>query len=209
MAFLFGGARPTGADAIRDFQREVKSSIRGTDREVGKLNVAERTLLRDLKRCGADSNVELARVKARELIRMRAQRSRLFTLKSNMSGLAQRLGELHGSARTTETLARTTRMLQSLNGRMDTAAVTQMLAQFQRHSDLMGNRQEIIEETLESAFETDGEAAATDDALLAVFREAGVDASLSLGRLSAATGGRAAAGPLPEEDLEARLQRLR
>ena len=92
MAFLFGGGRPSGVDALRDFQRQVLSSGRSTDREVAKLNVTERTILRDLRKCGAENNLELARVKAREMIRLRAHRARLFTLKSNMTGLAAQLG---------------------------------------------------------------------------------------------------------------------
>ena len=207
MSFLFGGARPSGVDSVRDLQRQVTSSVRGTDREIAKQNAAERAIMRDLKRCGTESNVEAARAKARELIRLRAHRSRLVTLKSNMTGLAQRLGELHSTARTTETLAKTTRMLKSLNGRLDTQGVTQLLAQFQHNSDLMSNRQEMIDDTLESAFEVEGEAAATEDAMLAVFQEAGMDTSLFLKGLGVSSAGKDAA--VPEADLQSRLQRLR
>ena len=57
-------------------------------------------------------------------------------------------------------------------------------------------------------FETDGEAAATDEALLAVFQEAGVDAALSLARTGPAVSP-AAKAACDEEDMQARLQRLR
>lgn len=58
-------------------------------------------------------------------------------------------------------------------------------------------------------FETDGEAAATDEALLAVFQEAGVDAALSLARTGQAARTGAAQPACDEEDMQARLQRLR
>lgn len=58
---------------------------------------------------------------------------------------------MHSSAKVTETIARTTRMLQSLNSRMDAAAVTQMLAEFERQNDLLGNKQEVINDTLDGA----------------------------------------------------------
>ena len=81
-----------------------------------------------------------------------------------------------------------------------------MLREFQNQTALMGNKQEVLDETLETAFETDGETNATDEALTAVFVEAGLDTSLGLARLGVA--GKADQTP-PEDDMEARLQRLR
>ena len=207
MAFLFGGGRQSDVDSVRAFQRQVASSARGTEREIAKLTGTERQLLRELKRCGTEGNLELAKVKAQELIRMRAHRSRLYTVRANFAGLAQQIGQLGSSQRTMETVARTTRFLQSLNGRTDAAGVHRMLVEFQRQNDLMGDKRETLDETLDAAFEAEGEAGATEDAVAAVFLEAGVEASMRLGR--AGVGACLPSPPVDTAELEDRLERLR
>ena len=107
-------------------------------------------------------------------------------------------------------MGKTTRLLGALNRTMDPRAVHRMLMEFERHSTAMADGQEILHETLDSMFETDNEAAATDDAMAQVFQELGLDLQ---GRLAPLSGpsrvAPAPAAPPSEEDLEARLNRLR
>jgi division protein CdvB (Snf7/Vps24/ESCRT-III family) len=202
MAFLFGGARPTNKESLKDYQRKVASSARGMEREIARLDNQESRMQHELSRYARDTKIELATSKAKEMVRLRAHRARLYTMKEHMIGLAQQLQTVQSSSKMQETIAATVKMLQGLNARFDAPNVARMLSEFEKQNALITSKQEIVEDTLDSAFEADNESDATSEAVLSVLQEAGLDLRSKL----APSGN----GFLDDtEDLDARLQRLR
>lgn len=208
MAFLFGGSRPSGKDSLRDYQRQIASNARGMDREVARLDLQEKSLQRDLAKCAAENKIDTATIKAREMVRLRAHRTRVQSMKGHMTGLAQQLQTVQSTTKIQETIATTARMLQGLNARFDAGSVARMLAEFEKQNILMANKQEVVEDTLDCTFEVDGEQEATNEAVLTVLQEAGLDVQ---NRLKGPTGGGMAQQAVLDdgESFEARLQRLR
>jgi charged multivesicular body protein 2A len=172
------------------------------EREIARLDNQESRMQHELSRHARDSKIELATSKAKEMVRLRAHRARLYTMKEHMIGLAQQLQAVQSSSKMQETIAVTVKMLQGLNARFDAPNVARMLAEFEKQSVLITNKQEIVEDTLDSAFEADNESDATSEAVLNVLQEAGLDLRSKLG-----TCGNGSADDI--EDLDARLQRLR
>ena len=178
MAFLFGGGRASGVDSVKNFQRNVASNARGMDRELSRIELQEKSMIKDLTKYGKEGKIDAATSKARELIRLRSHKGRIQSMKTHMTGLSQQLHMVHSSNKIQETLSTTSRMLQGLNSRMDISSVHRMLVDFEKQNVLITNKQEIVDETLDSAFEVDGEQEATNDAVLGVLEEAGLDISL-------------------------------
>ena len=190
MAFLFGGGRPAQTDGgVRECERGVRRNVRGTEREMARLDAQEGRLLRELKACGVKRDLEGARGKARELVRLRAHRGRMASLRSNMVGLAQELGEIGASQRIQETVGGTALMLSKLNAQLDLASASRLVAAFERESSQMEMKQEVLHDALESAFEAEGEKAMTEEAVEQVMVEAGLEDTLLFGAARAATGG--------------------
>ena len=204
MSIIFGGARKENKDSLRDYQRKIASSARGMEREIRRQDVQEGKLQRELAKCAQENKIDLATAKAKEMVRLRAHRSRLYTMKEHMTGLAQQLQTVQSSAKMQETIAMTARMLQGLNARFDAPAVARMLADFEKQNTLIASKQEIVEDTLDSAFEVDGETDATNEAVLDVLQGVGLDLRGKLG--GTRDGGKEEADT---EGLEERLQRLR
>jgi len=207
MAFLYGGARKESKDSLRDYQRKIAGSARGMERELRKLDLQEKGMQLELGKHAKESKIDLATSKAKEMVRLRAHKTRLRTMKEHMTGLSQQLQTVQSSAKMQETIAVTAKMLQGLNARFDVTSVARMLMEFEKQNVLMAQKQELIEDTLDSAFEVDGEADATSEAVLDVLQEAGLDLR---GKL---LGGGKTAGAASEDDdtgdLQERLQRLR
>ncbi len=204
MAFLFGGARPANKDSLRDYQRKITTSVRGMEREIRRQDVQEAKLQRELAKCAQENKIDLATSKAKEMVRLRSHRARLYTMTEHMTGLAQQLQTVQSSTKIQETIATTALMLQGLNARFDAPAVARMLAEFEKQTTLITSKQEIVEDTLDSAFEVDGETDATNEAVLDVLQGVGLDLRGKLG--DTREGGRPEADT---EDLEERLHRLR
>ena len=203
---MFGGARATNKESLKDYQRKVAGSARGMEREISRLDNQEGRLQHELGRYAKEAKIELATSKAKEMVRLRAHRGRLYTMKEHMTGLAQQLQTVQSSTKMQETIAVTTKMLQGLNVRFDAPSVARMLTEFERQNVLMNQKQEVVEDTLDSAFEADNEAESTSEAVLGVLQEAGLDLR---GRLAQAGTGRVMDGGDGVEDLDIRLQRLR
>ena len=207
MSFLFGGARPSGQDSLRDYQRKIAGSARGMEREIAKLDRQEKLLMQELSKYGADGKIELATTKAKEMVRLRAHRGRLYAMKGNMTGLANQLQTVHSTGKIQDTIALTAKMLQRLNTRFDAPSVARMLAEFEKQNVLMSSKQELVEDTLDNTFEVDGELDATSEAVLGVLEEVGLDIRDKIGKPGRSEGAQAESST--GDDLDARLQRLR
>jgi charged multivesicular body protein 2A len=203
MSFLFGGARKQNNDSIRDFQRKVASNARGVERDIARLDQQETVLQRALAGCAKDtSKLGVATAKAQEIVRLRAHRSRLYTVKAHMTGLSQQLQTVQTSGKIQETIAMTGQMLQALNGKFDAAAIARMLADYERQNVQMTAKQELVDDALEAGFEADGEREDCNQAVADVLTEAGLDAAARLAR-------REPVVSPAESDIAARLERLR
>lgn len=205
MSFLFGGAPQAKKDPVRDYQRELRHSTRSMDREDLKASAQEKALLSSITKLAREQRIDLCKAKAKELVRLRAHRGRLATMKGHMTTLQQQLATVQGAKVMQETVAKTSQLLRQLNARLDAKAVHRMLMDFERNSVAFADGQEVLEETLDGIFEAENEQASTDQAVAGVFQELGLETEFGLARprhdpLTA---------PASTEELEARLDKLR
>jgi len=188
---------------MQELQRQIRHSVLGLEREAMRLDREENSMRSALTKLGKENKMDQATSKAKEMVRLRAHRARIYRMRENMSGLGQQLQTVQGSQRIQETVALTCKMLHGLNARFDASSVARMLAEFEKQNALFANKQEIIDDTLDQAFEVDGELDATSEAVLEVLEEAGLDVRSRMGEASAGRN-----EPV-DADLEARLQKLR
>jgi len=205
MSFLFGGAPQTKKDPVKDYQRDLRHSVRSMDREELKAAQQEKALIASITKLAKEQRIDLCKAKAKELVRLRAHRNRLVTMKGHMSTLQHQLSTVQSAKVMQETMAKTTHLLRSLNTRLDAKAIHRMLLEFERQSLAFGDGQEVLEETLDGIFEADNEQASTDQAVASVFQELGLEIEMGLGR----AGTDHSLHTIPVSELEARLQSLR
>ncbi len=174
MAFLFGGASPKARSPLREQQAALHRGIRDSTREDARAGLEERRLGEEIKRHAAQGHVDLCMVRAKELVRVRAHRTRLATMRGHMTGLTHQLGAFQGTQRMAEVLAKTALALRGINRQMDPRAVQSMLLEYERQSGLMAASQEVVEEGLDGVLEMDNEQDATDSAVADVLRDLGL-----------------------------------
>ena len=210
MAFLFGGVRRTGTETVRDAQRKAAADARGVEREIARLDRQEALLQRELSGSAKDScgRMDSVTAKAKEIVRLRAQRAKLYNVKAHLTGLAQQLQTVHQSGKIQETIGGTARMLQRLNGRLDAAGAGRMLAEYEKQNQLMLAKQELVDDVLDAGFEADGEQEECDAAIVGVLQEAGLEAAAQLAASRLRPPGEEPAASI-DDDLAARLERLR
>jgi division protein CdvB (Snf7/Vps24/ESCRT-III family) len=181
MAFLFGGGKKASQDPVKDYQRELRHAMRSMDREDLKGAAGEKTLIASITKNAREQKMDLCKAKAKELVRLRSHRTRIATMKGHMSTLSHQLSTVQSAKVMQETVAKTTHLLQKLNGRLDAKSIHKMLYEFERQSTQFADGQEVLEETLDSIFETADEQSNTDQAVERIFDELKLDMQLSMG----------------------------
>jgi hypothetical protein len=205
MSFLFGGAPQVKKDPVRDYQKELRHATRSMDREEIKTASQEKILLSSITKLAKDQRLDLCKTKAKELVRLRAHRHRLVTMKGHMATLQHQLSTVNSAKVMQETMAKTTHLLRSLNSRLDAKAIHRMLMEFERQSVTFTDGQEILENTLDGIFEAENEQASTDQAVAGVFQELGLEIEMNLGN----AGGGLGVSSISDVDLAERLQSLK
>ena len=205
MAFLFGGARPSASTTIQAYIREINRHARSMDREAQKSLRDEKVVIKEIFANAGKNDIAMAKLKAKELVRLRTYRKRVTVTQQGLLGLSQQLKILHSTQQGQEVLAKATRILHALDKKMDIASTYRMLQEFERQSTNLSEKQELVNETLDSVFETD--MADVDSAMGDVFSELGLKLSEDMSRLNVSSSGLAAQET--GDDLEARLARLR
>lgn len=205
MAFLFGGERRVPADPIREHQSEIRRAIRGMDREDARSAASEKQLLRAITQAAQEQRLPQCKAKARELVRLRAHRARLYGVRTHLTGLSQQLEAVRGTQQVHRVVEQTTALMRGLNARLTPKAGVQLLAEFERQNAALAAGQEVMQETLDSVLEADDEQEASDDALANIFLELGLHEAAGLHRASLA----ASLDPAADAEMGARLARLR
>lgn len=205
MSFLFGGGRQVKKDHVRDYQKELRHSMRSMDREDLKAASQEKTLLAGIVKLAKEQRVDLCKTKAKELVRLRGHRQRIMTMKGHMATLQQQLSTVGSAQVMQDTMAKTTQLLKTLNCRMDAKAVHRMLLEYERQSSSFADGQQVLEENLDLMFELDDEQTSTDQAVAGVFQELGLELEMVMSK----AGRDVSMHPPSVEDLESRLQNLK
>ena len=203
MAFLFGGGRKPETDTVKDYQRKVASGARGLQREAARMDTREAVLRRELDRCVKQGQIDEAKGKATEMVRLRAHRDKLRRMGVHLQGLGQQLSEVHSSARMQEIIGATARILHTLNTRVDAGTMQRMLADYERQTSLIATKSDMVGDALDTMFEVDGEDQASSETVSLVLKEAGLDLAARLHDPPCP------GGETSDEGLVARLQALR
>lgn len=183
MSFLFGGERPQGNQCMKMYSREVTRHVRSIDREICKMKASERQTQAEIRRAAEGNDISLAKIKAKELIRNRMYTRRLTATKEGLSCLAQELNIIHSAQKSQEVIQKTTKILQTLNNKMDLTQTYKMLMEFEKQNTNMSDKQAMVNETIDGMFEVDG--AEIEGEMTAVFEELGLRMHSDWGGLNA------------------------
>lgn len=188
---------------MKGYKDQVRTNVRATDRELRRMEAQEKTLLAQLKKLSREGSLEPARDKAKELVRLRANKKRLATTREGISGLYNSLSEIQSGTKLQEILAQTTLMLRHMNCQLDLPATHRLLSEFAKQTESTSAKQEMINDAVDDAFQGEGEGEAMEQALTSVLEEAGFDAGITLRSVPSAQ------HEISHEEMESRLHALR
>ena len=221
MDALFG-QRKSPADIMKQYQRQIKKSIRELDRERTSLERQEKKLMSDIKKAAKDGHMDSAKIMAKDLVRTRGYIKKMYKMSSNMSAISLRLQTMSSSAQMAKCMGGVTKAMRRMNGKMNMPQMSKIMMEFEKQNEVMGMKEEMMDDAMDDAFADDDDDEEEEKVLGAIFQELGIaelnkmgDAPTSQvesgtgaaepGGMMAASGGDGGGGG--GDDLDAELQK--
>jgi len=238
MDWLFG-KKMSPDEMLRKNQRALNKAMRDLDRERMKMEQQEKKIIADIKKLAKEGQMDAVKIMAKDLVRTRRYVKKFMLMKANIQAVSLKIQTLKSQNTMAQAMKGVTKAMQNMNRQLNLPQIQKILHEFEKQSEIMDMKEDMINEAIDDAMEDEGDEEETDAVVNQVLDELGLqlgeqlgDLPTASGSLSVATGGKtpvaaggvgAAAGPAPvaggsspstpmsdaDADLQARLDKLR
>ncbi|KAG5681941.1 hypothetical protein PVAND_011342 [Polypedilum vanderplanki] len=229
MEWLFG-KKMTPDEMLRKNQRALNKAMRDLDREKMKMEQQEKKVIADIKKLAKENQMDAVKIMAKDLVRTRRQVRKFMLMKANIQAVSLKIQTLKSQNTMAQAMKGVSRAMMNMNRQMNMPQIQQILHEFEKQSEIMDMKEEMINDVIDDAMEDEGDEEETDAVVSQVLDELGLQLNDQLsglpqasGSLSvvgqkqpqaaavAAGGGAAAGGNSPDADdeLQKRLDNLR
>jgi len=174
MDFLFGQSK-TPAERIKEYNRQIKKSVRELDRERLALERQEKKLMADIKKQAKDGQIDSCKIYAKDLVRTRAYIKKMHKMKSHMEAVSLRLQTMQSSAQMAQCMKGVTKVMGTMNKKMNLPQITKIMMEFEKQNEMMGMKEEMMSDAVDDAFADDEDEDEEENILGSVLAELGVE----------------------------------
>eukprot|EP00020_Sapocribrum_chincoteaguense_P012484 CAMPEP_0170736042 /NCGR_PEP_ID=MMETSP0437-20130122/3411_1 /TAXON_ID=0 /ORGANISM="Sexangularia sp." /LENGTH=268 /DNA_ID=CAMNT_0011074393 /DNA_START=16 /DNA_END=818 /DNA_ORIENTATION=+ len=174
MEWLFGHQK-TPQEVMREQQRMINKCIREMDREKTRLEREEVKIVRDIKKLAKEGQMGAARIQAKNVVRTRTYIQKFIKMRAELQAVSLRIVTLKSTASMATAMKGITKAMMVMNRQINLPAMQRIMMEFEKQSEIMDMKEEVVNETMDDAFE-DEEDEAEEEALIGqVLDEIGID----------------------------------
>ncbi|XP_063906133.1 charged multivesicular body protein 2a [Zophobas morio] len=225
MEWLFG-KRLTPEELLRKNQRALNKAMRDLDREKMKMEQQEKKVINDIKKLAKEGQMDAVKIMARDLVRTRRYVKKFMLMKANIQAVSLKIQTLRSQNAMAQAMKGVTKAMQSMNRQLNLPQIQRILQEFEKQSEIMDMKEEIMNDAIDDAMEDDGDEEESDAVVNQVLDELGLQLNDQLSGLpqtggtlpstgtkqpaaaAAAAGGNGGLSDA-DADLQARLDNLR
>jgi len=171
--------RKTPQEIMREQQRLVQRSIREIDRERMTLQQNEKKTIIEIKKLAKQGQVPAAKILAKDLVRTRSHIQKMYTMRAQLQTVSMQLTTMKTTAAMNSAMAGATKAMMRMNKKMNLPAMQKITMEFQKQSEIMGMKEEMMNDTLDEMAEDD-EDEESEDVINQTLEEIGIDLGASL-----------------------------
>lgn len=215
-AFSFT-ASPTPDAYMKTAQRALSRSQRELAVEQTKMERQEKVALFNIKKEVEAGKIDLAKLMAKDLVRTRNIIKKFYTTKMQLQSVATNIQGMKVTNAMALAMKSATAAIVGMNRQVSMPAMMAILREFEKQNDVMETKQEMMDDTVNEAADTEGDEQEQTDILAAICDEVGLKLTSRLDHAfgsTAASGARNAAVAAADSDagvdleLQRRLDRL-
>ncbi|KAM7026407.1 LOW QUALITY PROTEIN: charged multivesicular body protein 2a [Acridotheres tristis] len=155
MELLFGRRR-TPEELLRQNQRALGRAAE-LDRERQKLEAQEKKIIVDIKKMAKQGQMDAVRVMAKDLVRTRRYIRKSSPMRANVQGVALRVQTLKSNSAMAGAMRGVTRAMATMNRQLKLPQIQRILLEFQKQSELMDMKEELMNDAIDDASDEDDE----------------------------------------------------
>lgn len=173
MEWLFG-KRMTPEEMLRKNQRALNKAMRDLDREKIKMEQQEKKVIADIKKLAKEGQIDAVKIMAKDLVRTRRQVKKFMLMKANIQAVSLKIQTLKSQNTMAQAMKGVTKAMQNMNRQLNMPQIQKILMDFERQSEIMDMKEEMINDVIDDAMEDEGDEEETDAVVSQVLDELGL-----------------------------------
>ncbi|XP_052890443.1 charged multivesicular body protein 2a [Anopheles moucheti] len=193
MEWLFG-KRMTPDEMMRKNQRALNKAMRDLDREKMKMEQQEKKIIADIKKLAKENQMDAVKIMAKDLVRTRRYVRKFMLMKANIQAVSLKIQTLKSQNAMGEAMKGVTKAMTNMNRQLNLPQIQKILHEFEKQSEIMDMKEEMINDAMDDAMEDEGDEEETDAVVSQVLDELGLQLNDQLSGLPQASGSLAVSG---------------
>jgi charged multivesicular body protein 2A len=166
-------------DDMRKYKRLLTKSIRDIEKEMNSLKSKESKIILEIKKSARENQIDSAKIQAKSLIQTRKHIKKFHNMKAHLNAIEMQMTSFTGTANMTKMMRGVSGIMTKMNKQMNIPEMNNIMREFQKETEQLDLKEEILGETIDDALGMDDEDE-SDDILNQVLDEIGVTLSTSL-----------------------------
>lgn len=168
--------------------------MRDLDRERAKMEQQEKKVIADIKKLAKDNQMDAVKIMAKDLVRTRRQVRKFMLMKANIQAVSLKIQTLKSQNTMAQAMKGVSKAMSNMNRQMNMPQIQQILHEFEKQSEIMDMKEEMINDVIDDAMEDEGDEEESDAVVAQVLDELGLQLTDQLSGLSPASNSIAASG---------------
>lgn len=200
-------AKEDPKDALRRYKRVLDRSIREIDRERLNLERQEKKVTADIKKTAREGQIGAVKIMAKDLVRTRKFIEKFYGMRTQLQSVSLRLQAMRSTQAMADAMKGAAKVMYKMNAAMDVPGLQKIMMEFEKQSEVMELKEEVMNDAVDGALDEVGDADAEEEIIRKTLDEIGVDLDQKMPAAPQAVA--AAASAEPRSDLESRFENLR
>eukprot|EP00871_Galdieria_phlegrea_P003360 jgi/Galph1/4024/GphlegSOOS_G2697.1 len=175
---LFG---PSPQERVRRYKRGIDRAIREMDRERTKLEQQEKKVKTEIRKLAKEGQMQSLKTLARDLVRTRSQISKFYSMRTQMQSVSMQLTAMRSNEVMAQAMKGVVKAMRQMNRHMNLPEMQAILMEFEKQNEILGMKQEIMDDTIDDTMGADEEEAETEQVVNQVLDELGLETEGKLG----------------------------
>lgn len=174
-------------EVLRKHQHALSKAMRELEREKIKMEREEKKIIFNIKKVAKDGQIEAVKIMAKDLVRTRRYVKKFMMMKANLQAASLKIVSLNSQNAVIQAMKNVAAAMRIINMQIKLPAFQNILQEFERQSEIMKTKEEIINQATEDAFEDDADEEESDAVVDKVLDELGLNLTDRLAALPRAS----------------------
>ncbi|VVC35417.1 Snf7 family [Cinara cedri] len=185
---LLFGCRMTPNEMLRKNQRALNRALRDLDNENMRMKQQEKKIIMDIKKMAKDGKMESVKIMARDLVRTRHYQKKFMMMKANVQAVSLKIQILKSQNEMGQAMKGVTKVIHNMNRQLNLPQIQRILQDFEKQSEIMDMKEEVLNDAIDDAMEDEGDEGETDQIVIQVLDELGLQLTDQLSGLPSVSG---------------------